>query len=305
VIFDTPQGCPSCRSADLRDRGLLLDAVEFAGRPVETVLRGGKLWQCCTCALQFRFPALSQTELNSLYQAASADAWADTGAKRLDWELARSILDQASTGGSLLDLGCWDGRFLHSVEPRWNTHGIEMSPVAAERAAASGVKIVGNDIKDLASLDERFDVITAFDVIEHVYDPLQFLQNCAHVLRPGGQLIVATGNTQSLPWTLLGSRHLYCIWPEHLSFICPEWCKRNAASAALQMSAAIPYRRIDAGILCIASDIAKNVLYRAAPEAVSLLRRAGIGHVDHPVKYDYPLQWTTAKDHFLAVFRKA
>ncbi len=305
MVSVAPEYCPSCKGGLLCDRGRLLDAVEFAGRRVDGVLRGGRLWECLECGLQFRFPALSKAELDTLYRAASADAWAESGSKRVDWELARSILGRMEAVGSALDVGCWDGRFLLSLGGDWKLHGVEMSPLASQRAAISGVEILGTDIANLDALNQKFDLVTAFDVIEHMPDPKHFVQSCSRILRPGGLLMVATGNTQSLPWKMLGARHLYCIWPEHLSFISPDWCQRNAAIAGLDIALTLPYRRLEAGHFSVAADIIKNAVYKASPNLIAWLRRAGFGQVDHPVKHDYPLQWTTAKDHFLAVFRKA
>lgn len=296
--------CPSCGSCQVVLRGAVPDAVEFAGRQLDVVLPGGSLYRCDGCGLQFRSPQLTKAALDALYRGGSPDAWAASEDIRIDWSLARDVITGERHDGDVLDIGCWDGRFLASLPSTWRRFGVEINAGASARAAERGISIVGNDVAQVASLGHRFDVVTAFDVIEHVNNPLAFLSDCAAIMRPGASLIIATGNTASLPWRMLGPRHLYCIWPEHLSFIDPDWCARTAHRASLEYERSIEYRRVEAGAAAVVRDVVKNAVYAAAPGLIAALRRCGVGKVSHPIKVDYPLQWTSAKDHFLGIFRK-
>jgi SAM-dependent methyltransferase len=69
-----------------------------------------------------------------------------------------------------------------------------------------------SDVRDL------FDVATAFDLIEHLYDVPGFLQTARGMLRPGGILILLTGDKGSLTARLHRERWWYLLAPEHIVF---------------------------------------------------------------------------------------
>ncbi len=252
----------------------------------------------------FRYPTLPKSMLDHLYNQGSEEAWVTPSEQRVDWALARAALAKWGKSGSILDIGCYDGRFLLSLSAGWKRHGVELNHAAAARAATAGISIVGTDFASLATFEGRFDAVTAFDVIEHVENPAKLLGECATVLRPGGLLIIATGNARSLPWRLLRSRNMYCICPEHLAFVSPQWCANIAPSVGLEIVSVLPYRRVERPLFARAFDVIKSAVYSLSPSAIAFLRRRGVGRLSHPVKVDYPPLWPSARDHFLAVFRK-
>jgi len=100
--------------------------------------------------------------------------------------------------GSLLDIGCGDGRFLREVRGRFTGKrllGVDCSAEAVRWASALNpdVRVEQLDVLD-RTLDERFDVVTLLDVVEHVPPARlpEFLRAAARHLRPGGRLILTT-----------------------------------------------------------------------------------------------------------------
>lgn len=105
---------------------------------------------------------------------------------------------------NLLDLGCLDGSFTLSVasELGISTMGIDLTKdgisLARERADKFGLdsKFHQGTIEEwLADFIEdgiKFDVVTCFEVIEHVDDPTKMLELIDQVLTPGGSVIVST-----------------------------------------------------------------------------------------------------------------
>lgn len=107
----------------------------------------------------------------------------------------------------LLDVGCGFGLFLNEARRRgWEAVGVE----PAQHQADWGRQHLGLQV--LPDLDSRelqpgqFDVITLWDVIEHVADPGKLLTRCRELLRPGGLLLVKTPDGEGLlvkePWWL-------------------------------------------------------------------------------------------------------
>ena len=100
-------------------------------------------------------------------------------------------------GRRLLDVGCGLGYFLaRASEDGWDVRGCDTSREwaahANRRLGEANVVCGGPDHRALQ--DERFDLITAWDVIEHVFDPLPFLVKIRRLLAPGGRVFLRTPN---------------------------------------------------------------------------------------------------------------
>jgi SAM-dependent methyltransferase len=123
-------------------------------------------------------------------------------------------------GAWLLDVGAAYGFAASEAERAgFRVAGLELSAEAAVQAAEriSG-RVVRASAIELPFSSARFDVITLWDVIEHLPDPHRAVAEIARCLRPGGRLALTTGDVESLVARFSGARwHLYTI-PEHLFF---------------------------------------------------------------------------------------
>lgn len=114
-------------------------------------------------------------------------------------EIASPVLRFVDAGHHVLDIGCatgWQSRQL--VERGCTVVGVEVDPAAAERARrwCQRVVVCDLDVADLAVEigDERFDVIAAGDVLEHLRDPVGLLRSVAPLLRAGGRVVASIPN---------------------------------------------------------------------------------------------------------------
>jgi SAM-dependent methyltransferase len=83
--------------------------------------------------------------------------------------------------------------------------------------------------------DGAFDVVTAWDVLEHLPEPRAAARELARIVRPAGRVVLSTGDAGSLVARLSGSRwHLYTL-PEHLFFYTGESLRRLLADAGLRV----------------------------------------------------------------------
>ena len=108
-------------------------------------------------------------------------------------------------------MGCATGFFLEAaLQAGFDVSGIELSPVAIGMAAAAvRPRIVQGDVNTMiARGDERFDVVTAFDIIEHTFDPAAFLADIRAILGDGGVLAMSTPDTGHWLRPLMGA-----AWP--------------------------------------------------------------------------------------------
>jgi 2-polyprenyl-3-methyl-5-hydroxy-6-metoxy-1,4-benzoquinol methylase len=120
-------------------------------------------------------------------------------------------IKQRTTGNRLLDVGCATGFFMEAAEEAgFDVRGVEFSSVAISLARPDiRNRIVRGDVNALLSREtEKFDVVTAFDIIEHVQDPARFLRDIAEILRPGGVIAISSPDTGHVLRYLMGSK-----WP--------------------------------------------------------------------------------------------
>ncbi len=207
----------------------------------------------------------------------------------------------------VVDVGCFDGKFLRSVESIHSRFGIEIHEASRAKARESGIHLIGTDFAALTETETVFDVVTAFDVIEHTHNPMDFLARLAGVTRENGIVIVSTGNSDAPSWRLLGSRYWYCVIGEHLSFINPNWCAWAAPRVGLELKQIITFSHVNATWWQRIVDVAKNLFYAVFPRGFAWLRKMGLGGEEyrgHKVLLDNPPSWMSAKDHFICFFEK-
>src|SRR3989338_11419561 len=126
------------------------------------------------------------------------------------------LLGQPPEKIRLLDVGCSSGAFLHAaVKLGFRAEGVEPAPKAAATAQAAGLKVHQGLLQEASYADGQFDAITLFEVIEHLQHPQELLQECRRILRPGGILLVGTGNAGSWSMAAMGARWEYLHIAKH------------------------------------------------------------------------------------------
>jgi len=166
------------------------------------------------------------------------------------WQDRRAALIQYKQRGSLLDLGCSSGSFLEFLkgEP-WKLYGIEMSADCAKAAEEkSGAQVFVGDIVKAPFPPESFDVITCFDVLEHLYEPRQVLDKVMEWLKPGGIFYVLVPNVDSAEARVFGSYWGGLELPRHLFHYSPASLRYLAKSVGLQEISLVTRRNAVVGV---------------------------------------------------------
>ena len=122
----------------------------------------------------------------------------------------------------VLDVGCGSGTFLAMLPPEVERFGIEPSRAAADLARAKGIQIIQYDDLARPELRNTFDLVTAIDVVEHTANLQEFRSHLATALRPGGTVIILTGDAESWSARLLGRYWYYLHYAEHITAFCPR-----------------------------------------------------------------------------------
>jgi len=132
--------------------------------------------------------------------------------------LLRSLERRGMTGGSVLEVGCAYGFFLEEAQGLFSRReGTDFSRAAAAEAARRIDRIRLGGLEQLGA-DERFDLVACIHVIEHVYDPVAFVERLRSHLHPGGWLILATPDMGGFWRSLLGHRWPFYKMPEHVTY---------------------------------------------------------------------------------------
>jgi len=114
---------------------------------------------------------------------------------------AKNTLTYQTESPRLLDVGCSSGALLLvAKECGYEAHGAEPAEKAADTAKSLGFDVFPGYLQDAHFPDNHFDVITLFEVIEHLIEPATLLHEILRILKPGGVLLVGTGNGDS--WTV-------------------------------------------------------------------------------------------------------
>ena len=114
----------------------------------------------------------------------------------------------------ILDVGCSSGAFLESARKlNFNIKGVE--PAAAATARANGFEVYECALDHQDIPRNYFQVLTLFEVIEHLENPKALLKQCKDLLKPGGLLVINTGNTDSWTQKVMGNRWEYYDIEKH------------------------------------------------------------------------------------------
>jgi SAM-dependent methyltransferase len=96
----------------------------------------------------------------------------------------------------IIDFGCGRGWFTERLADLGETHGIDLSPegIAAAQARRSDIRYIAGNIYDADLPKNYFDVLVSQEVIAHVENQPRYVERACEVLKPGGFLIITTGN---------------------------------------------------------------------------------------------------------------
>lgn len=188
--------------------------------------------RCRTCGVSYVNPRPQPAQLAEWYDGAY---FAQAGASHLRHgaikeataKLRLELLQSVVSKGRLADVGCGGGFFAAAARTGgWAAVGLEPSRDAAGLALRQGLPVAVGCLETLPFADSRFDAITMFDVIEHVFSPAACLAEARRLLVPGGRLLIETPNMAGWLPRLLGPRHPYVRPPEHLTYFTPASLRR-------------------------------------------------------------------------------
>lgn len=214
--------------------------------PTELILPEGPLRHCSDCGqlvsaasesryqetmLDFNAPAFNTPAPHGLARRGAV------GRRRLN-TLTR-LLNLAPAQTRLLDIGCSRGQFVEcAMQGGFIAEGVEPAPTIAAAARAAGLNVRTGLLEQQGYADASFDAASMFEVVEHLRTPLPLLQECHRILKPGGLLLISTGNTASWTTAAMGARWDYFHMAKdggHISFFNPRSLRKLAHRAGFRV----------------------------------------------------------------------
>ncbi|OQY46150.1 MAG: hypothetical protein B6242_08505 [Anaerolineaceae bacterium 4572_78] len=118
------------------------------------------------------------------------DHWWFASRTRLITVFMQQVLPQTHDL-DILDIGCGAGNMIHHLSKYGQVRGLEIDPRPVKQALLRDYDIYQQDAtQGIAFTDNMYDVVTAFDVIEHVDDDMAILQESYRILKPHGHIVV-------------------------------------------------------------------------------------------------------------------
>ena len=203
--------CIICKSENLK----LLEEYESS-----------HLCKCLSCGFVFAKKIPTTEELELHYKGYSRDDYLSPITIKRYHELLDQFEKYRKTN-NILDVGCGIGYFLEKAKKRgWNVYGTEYTDEAIKICDTKGINMQKGVLLPSNYNLESFDIITSFEVIEHINNPTEELNNFHKLLRKGGITYVTTPNFNSIIRYRLKSAYNVICYPEHLSYYTPKTLKK-------------------------------------------------------------------------------
>lgn len=215
--------CPVCQS-DFKT--VLYKSENRHGRHLQEPKAEFDVYRCDTCGL-VGLPSIETDDryYQQFYPQGYHTPTAPGFVGRL-WGLFASFLlnrkidafkQYVSLPCKLLDVGCGNGGFVKALNPLlFDAHGLEPVKEAVEDAKKAGLQVEQGNILFGSLKPEQYDVVTLWHVFEHIKDPVVALQRIHPLLRPGGIVVMAIPNTNSLACRLGKKYWFHLDSPRHL-----------------------------------------------------------------------------------------
>ena len=188
---------------------------------------GFNIVRCENCGLIYLNPQPDLVELKKHYSRVyfprlNQDKMNEKSDDRFDIK-CRNRLNEVlsfSKSGKVLDIGCSDGYFLNYLKQKgWQVEGVEISEFASQKTRERyNINIFCGELPQAGYPDEYFDVVSLFEVLEHLPDPAGTLQEVRRILKKNGLLIMTVPNFDSLQRLLFGKYWHIIDPPRHLFY---------------------------------------------------------------------------------------
>jgi SAM-dependent methyltransferase len=206
IVAESSERCPACGAPALRPWRRARAADARSSRPVYDLLR------CTECGTA-RVVGRTEADATALYRGgayARPSARIDAALepmRRLATRSACRALGELPAGAAVCDVGAGDGRLVRALRER-GYHAVGIDPFAEEAPVRASLDAAGLPA-------ESFDAVVFWHVLEHLDEPEAALREAGRIAKPGGRIVVAVPNLDSLQARLGGDLWFHQDVPRH------------------------------------------------------------------------------------------
>jgi 2-polyprenyl-3-methyl-5-hydroxy-6-metoxy-1,4-benzoquinol methylase len=210
--------CPVC--------GANREAIQAFVRDGFSILR------CPACGVgKTQLPAGFSTDsiyTEDYFQGGQADGYSDyLGSEEVLRAEFRTVVEDlrraGASDGKLLELGCAYGFFLAEAKSHFEVQGIEVSESAARFCLSRGLDVErGILTEEYVGRHAPFDAVVMLDVVEHLTEPDEVMKLLHKGIKPGGKLLLSTGDWDSWLSRIMGKHWRLMTPPQHTFFFSPR-----------------------------------------------------------------------------------
>lgn len=231
--------------------------------------------KCAKCGLMYVNPRLKQEIIVNGYSEGSDETFVSQAKGReITFNKCLKLIEKYRKKGKILDIGTAGGSFLHVAKKRgWEVHGVEPNKWLCKWGKKNyGIDIKQGTIFDNEFKEDYFDVVTLWDVLEHVSDPTKLLNECRRILKKKGILIVNYPDIGSWIARLMRSKWIFLL-SVHLYYFTPKTIKATLGKTGFKTLKIKPhFQTLSLGYLAYRMEPYSRFLHKISKKGIALLK---------------------------------
>lgn len=161
----------------------------------------------------------SEEKLLKIYSNLPAEYWGQYEPSDSDtlYQELEKRLNPSKERMNICDVGCGNGHFLNLLDDCWNKFGVEPGQISNKLLTSRSIEYFKGTLEQSNFNKQSMDVVTYFDIFEHLINPIKEIKVAKEFLSPNGKLIIFTGNASSITAKLANKAWVYLKYIEHIT----------------------------------------------------------------------------------------
>ena len=293
--------CPACETADFYAVGIPSNGFNVYGKEGQLFSHPSFVVnKCNNCNLYFKSATPDHDTLNRYYENL------DNSYEDLDFlfptdKKTIEVINSCGKNLRVLDYGCGTGRILNQLAEGTEKYGTELNTASIRIAQQRNIKII--DEAALKDFVNYFDVVILTDVFEHLYKPFELIKKLENNIKPGGKMIIVTGNSDAIVQKKFTSGYWYFQLYSHLQMLNNGHAKWMAKQTGMHVDQLITCSHYDSPLLLKIKHHIAVVLFGLYKKTGSLLLWNN-KRIRFVKTWTYPSFDSSNNDHLVIIFKK-